>query len=198
MARVLLGVSAGIAIYKAVDLASTLTGRGDQVYTLMTPNSLKFITPLTFRAVTMQPVFTDTFTDDPEYRPEHISLSDWGQVMVIAPATADLIGRIAAGLGDDILTTTLLAWQKPVVIAPAMNDRMWANPIVQSNLKKLEGIGYMVVGPEKGRLACGTYGVGRLAGNGQIIQALDRALANSLIDPNQTDPPSSRREGDSG
>jgi len=176
MARVILGVSAGIAIYKAADLASALTRRGDQVYTLMTPNSLKFMAPLTFRAVTGQPVFTDTFQDDPEYRPEHISLSDWGEVLVIAPATADLIGRIAAGLGDDILTTTLLAWQKPVVIAPAMNDRMWANRIVQENVEKLRGIGYRIIEPEEGRLACGSHGVGRLAENGRIIKALDEAL----------------------
>lgn len=176
MARILLGVSAGVAIYKAVDLASTLTRRGDQVYTLLTPNARKFVAPLTFRAVTRQPVFTDTFDEDPEYRPEHISLSDWGQVMVIAPATADLIGRIAAGLGDDILTTTILAWQKPVVLAPAMNDRMWANPIVQGNLARLKSIGYLVVDPEEGRLACGSYGVGRLAENAAIIRRLDEAL----------------------
>src|SRR5262249_34321204 len=163
MAHILLGVSAGIAIYKAVDLASTLTQRGDEVYTLMTPNARKFIAPLTFRAVTRQPVFTDIFDEDPEYRPEHISLSDWGQVLVIAPATADLTGRVAAGLGDDILTATLLAWQKPVVLAPAMNDRMWANPIVGENLVKLRKLGFKVVEPEAGHLACGSVGVGRLA-----------------------------------
>jgi len=177
VARVLLGVSAGIAIYKAADLASVLTRRGDQVYTLMTPNARKFIAPLTFRAVTGQPVFTDTFEDDPEYRPEHISLADWGDVMAIAPATADLIGRIAAGLGDDIVTTTLLAWQKPVVLAPAMNDRMWANPIVQANLEKLRGLGFAVVGPDEGRLACGSIGPGRLAENAKIVAAIDEALS---------------------
>jgi phosphopantothenoylcysteine decarboxylase/phosphopantothenate--cysteine ligase len=176
MARILLGVSAGIAIYKAVDLASTLTRRGDEVYTLMTPNARKFIAPLTFRAVTRQPVFTDTFEEDPEYRPEHISLSDWGEVMVIAPATADLIGRMACGLGDDILTTTLLAWAKPVVLAPAMNDRMWANPIVGENLAKLRRLGFLVVEPEEGRLACGSFGVGRLAEGGRIVEAIDAAL----------------------
>ncbi len=177
MARILLGVSAGIAIYKSVDLASTLTRRGDQVFTLMTPNSRKFIAPLTFRAVTRQPVFTDTFEDDPESRPEHISLSEWGDVMVLAPATADLIGRVAAGLGDDIVTTTLLAWQRPVVLAPAMNDRMWAHPIVRSNLEKLRGLGYVVVEPEEGHLACGSYGMGRLAEGSRIIAAVDAAIA---------------------
>ena len=176
MAHILLGVSAGIAIYKAVDLASTLTQRGDKVFTLMTPNARKFIAPLTFRAVTRQPVFTDIFDEDPEYRPEHISLSDWGQAMVIAPATADLIGRVASGLGDDILTATLLAWQKPVVLAPAMNDRMWANPIVGENLEKLRKLGFKVVEPGEGHLACGSVGVGRLAENARIIAAIDAAL----------------------
>jgi len=176
MARVLLGVSAGIAIYKVVDLASALTRRGDQVFTLLTRNATRFVTPLTFRAVTRQPVFADTFEEDPEYRPEHISLSDWGQVMVIAPATADIIGRMAAGLGDDILTTTILAWQKPVVLAPAMNDRMWANRIVQSNMEKLRDLGFQIVDPEEGRLACGSYGIGRLAENGTIIRRIDEAL----------------------
>ncbi len=176
MARVLLGVSGGIAIYKAVDLASTLTQQGDQVYTVMTPNARKFIAPLTFRAVTRQPVFTDTFEDDPELRPEHISLSEWGEAMVIAPATADLIGRIAAGLGDEILTTTLLAWQRSTVLAPAMNDLMWANPIVKANLEKLRGLGFTVVEPGEGHLACGSVGPGRLAENGRILAALDAAL----------------------
>jgi phosphopantothenoylcysteine synthetase/decarboxylase len=187
MARVLLGASAGIAIYKAVDLASALTRRGDQVYTLLTKNATRFVTPLTFRAVTRQPVFTDTFDEDPEYRPEHISLSDWGQVMVLAPATADLIGRIAAGLGDDILTTTILAWQKPIVIAPAMNDRMWANRIVQENIEKMRALGFLIVDPEEGRLACGSYGIGRLAENSSIIRKLDEALllSSPLVPPDR-------------
>jgi len=186
MARVLLGVSAGIAIYKVVDLASCLTRRGDQVFTLMTRNATRFVAPLTFRAVTRQPVFTDTFEEDPEFRPEHISLSDWGQVMVLAPATADLIGRIAAGLGDDILTTTILAWQKPVVIAPAMNDRMWSNRLVQDNLAKLRGLGFIIVDPEQGRLACGSYGIGRLAESGTIIKAIDETLLHSPPIPDGT------------
>lgn len=195
MAQILLGVSAGIAIYKAVDLASKLTQRGDQVYTLMTPNARRFIAPLTFRAVTRQPVFTDTFEDDPEYRPEHISLSEWGEAMVIAPATADLIGRIAAGLGDDILTTTLLAYQRPVVLAPSMNDRMWSNPIVAANLEKLSALGFSVVGPEEGHLACGSVGPGRLAETGRIIAALDAALAGAFrkapptVSPSAVPPP---------
>ena len=127
MSRILLGVSAGIAAYKAVDLASKLTQRGDEVRTVLTPHARAFLTPLSFRAVTRQPVYTDAFEDDPEYRPEHIALSEWPDAVVIAPATADIIARVAAGLGDNLLAVTLIACQKPVVVAPAMNDRMWAN-----------------------------------------------------------------------
>lgn len=181
-AKVLLGVSAGVAVYKAVDLASQLTKRGDTVYTIMTANAQRFVKPLAFRAVTRQPVFTDTFEDDPALKGEHITLSEWGEVFVIAPATADLIGRIAAGLGDDVLTTTLLAWNKPVVLAPAMNDRMWANRIVQSNIAKLRSLGFATVEPEDGYLACGTFGVGRLAEYSRIIAAVDVALETTGLE----------------
>ena len=115
MANILLGVSAGIAIYKSADLASKLTQRGDCVRTLMTPHSLKFMTPLAFRAVTGQEVYTDTFEDDPSGRIEHISLTEWGDLLLIAPATADLLGNLAAGLGSNILTATALAFSKPVL-----------------------------------------------------------------------------------
>ncbi len=179
MANILLGVSAGIAAYKSADLASTLTQRGDQVRTILTPHAREFITPLTFRAVTRQEVFTDTFDDDPAYRPEHISLGDWADALVIAPATADLIGKLAAGLGDNLLTVTVLAFDKPVLLAPAMNDRMWANPLVQGNLARLRDVaGHHVVGPDSGHLACGTVGPGRLAETAAIVAALDAALAS--------------------
>jgi len=104
MSNILLGVSAGIAAYKSADLASKLTQRGDSVRTILTPSAQKFITPLTFRAVTRQEVFTDIFEDDPAYKGEHISLSEWADLLLIAPATADLIGKLAAGLGGDLLT----------------------------------------------------------------------------------------------
>src|SRR6266511_4110983 len=138
MAQVLLGVSAGIAAYKAIELASSLTQRGDKVITLLTPKAREFVTPLSFRAVTRQKVFTEIFEDTPDSSTEHISLAQWGDLLVVAPATADLIGRMAAGLGDDIVTTTLLAFDRPVLLAPAMNDRMWANPLVSRNLEKLK------------------------------------------------------------
>lgn len=182
MARILLGVSAGIAIYKAADLASKLTQRGDEVRTLMTPHALKFMTPLAFRAVTRQPVYTDAFEDDPACKPEHISLSEWGDMLLIAPATADLIGHIAAGFGDNVLTATVLAWlaaDKPAVLAPAMNDRMWANPIVQQNIGKLRKAGYHIVEPAEGHLACGSVGTGRLPEVEEMMKAIDSLLASS-------------------
>lgn len=179
MARILLGVSAGIAIYKSADLASKLTQRGDEVRTIMTRHALKFMTPLAFRAVTLQPVYTDTFEDDPAYRPEHISLPEWGDILLLAPATADLIGRIRAGLGDDLLTLTVLACQKPTLFAPTMNDRMWANPIVQQNITQLKNFGYNFLEPDEGHLACGSFGPGRLPAVEKMMGAIDGVLSGS-------------------
>jgi phosphopantothenoylcysteine synthetase/decarboxylase len=176
MSRILLGVSAGIAIHKSADLASKLTQRGDEVRTILTPHALKFMTPLAFRAVTRQPVYVDQFEDDPAYRPDHISLPEWGDIVVIAPATADILGRIAAGLGDNLLVLTLLACQKPVLLAPAMNDRMWNNPIVKENIAKLRRAGYLLLEPGTGHLACGAFGPGRMPEVPEIIAAIDSTL----------------------
>jgi len=187
MARILLGVSAGISSYKSADLASKLTQRGDEVRTILTPHALKFVTPLTFQAVTRQPVYVDSFEDDPSYRPEHISLSEWPDVVVVAPATADFIGRVASGLGDNLLALTVLACAKPVLFAPAMNDRMWANPIVADNVKRLRSVGYRVLDPAEGHLACGSYGPGRLPETEEIIGAIGESLAK-LSSPGKTRP----------
>ncbi|MEM7235824.1 MAG: flavoprotein [Planctomycetota bacterium] len=174
MSNLLLGVSGGIAAYKAADLASKLTQRGDRVRTLMTPNAREFITPLTFRAVTGEPVYTEVFSSNTAESMEHISLGEWADAMVIAPATADLIGRLAGGLGGDIISTTCLAFTQPVLLAPAMNDRMWSHAIVQENLAALQTkLDYAVVEPEAGHLACGTVGPGRLAATEDIIAAID-------------------------
>ena len=169
MSNILLGVSAGIAAYKSADLASKLTQRGDSVRTILTPSAQKFITPLTFRAVTRQEVFTDIFEDDPAYKGEHISLSQW--------ATADLIGKLAGGLGGDLLTVTALAFDKPVLFAPAMNDRMWMNPVVQENVSRLQDVlGYRLIDPGEGHLACGSVGPGRLAEVPELISRIDETL----------------------
>jgi phosphopantothenoylcysteine decarboxylase/phosphopantothenate--cysteine ligase len=177
MANIVLGVSAGIAAYKSADLASKLTQQGDVVKTILTPHALKFVTALTFRAVTRQDVLTDTFEDDPAYRPEHISLADWADLLVIAPATADIIAKLANGLGDTLLAVTALAFDKRVVVAPAMNDRMWANPAVQDNVARLrDRLGYHVVGPADGHLACGSVGPGRLVEPDDLIREIRAAL----------------------
>lgn len=187
MANILLGVSAGIAIYKSADLASRLTQRSHRVRTVMTPHALRFMTPLTFRAVTGEPVFTDPFRDEISGDIAHISLGQWGDLLLIAPATADLIGKLAGGLGDNQLTATALAFSGPVLLAPAMNDRMWAHPIVQDNLRRLrEVVGYRQVGPEAGHLACGTTGVGRMSDVAAIITAAEEILGAT---PRDSDPP---------
>ena len=180
MANIILGVSAGIAAYKSADLASKLTQQGDVVKTILTPHALEFITALSFRAVTRQEVLTDTFDDDPAYRPEHISLAEWADLLVIAPATADLIGKLANGLGDNLLAVTALAFDKPVLVAPAMNDRMWANPAVEDNVARLrDRLGYHIVGPAEGHLACGSVGPGRLVEPDDLILEIRKLLAGT-------------------
>ncbi len=180
MANIILGVSAGIAAYKSADLASKLTQQGDVVKTILTPHALEFITALSFRAVTRQEVLTDTFDDDPAYRPEHISLAEWADLLVIAPATADLIGKLANGLGDNLLAVTALAFDKPVLVAPAMNDRMWANPAVEDNVARLrDRLGYHIVGPTEGHLACGSVGPGRLVEPDDLILEIRKLLAGT-------------------
>jgi len=177
MANIVLGVTAGIAAYKSADLASKLTQQGDVVRTILTPHAAKFVTPLTFRAITRQEALTDTFEDDPAYRPEHISLSEWADLMVIAPATADIIAKLAAGFGDNLLLVTALAFTKPVIVAPAMNDRMWAHPAVVENVARLrDRPGYHIVGPGSGHLACGSIGPGRLAEPEGLLVAIRQVL----------------------
>ena len=164
MKRVLLGVTGGIAAYKAAELASRLVKDGFTVDVVMTKNAGEFITPLTFMTIVKAPVYTDSFAPIDDYSVEHISLAGRADIVVICPATANLIGKAAAGIADDLLTTVLLAvHEKPRVLCPAMNTAMWTNPIVQQNLEILKDLGWKVIEPETGRLACGAEGTGRLA-----------------------------------
>ncbi len=174
--RILLGISGGIAAYKAADLASKLTAGGAAVRTIMTENACRLITPAALEAVTGQPVYTSLWHGPGDFRIGHIHLADWADLVVIAPATANLIAKAAGGICDDLLTTTLCAcWDKKVLLAPAMNSRMWANPIVQRNLSILTDLLKVhLVGPETGRLACGTEGIGRMAEVPQIFEAVIR------------------------
>lgn len=171
--EVILGVTGGIAAYKAVDLASKLTGEGAVVHCILTDSACKLVAPKSFEAVTGQEAFTSLWSGPQEYRIGHVSLSDRAQVVVVAPATANLLAKAAIGLCDDLLTTTLCAaWEKPTVVAPAMNDRMWSNPAVQQNVGILRNRGWRIVGPAAGRLACGREGLGRMAEPAEILDMI--------------------------
>jgi phosphopantothenoylcysteine decarboxylase/phosphopantothenate--cysteine ligase len=157
--KILLGVCGGIAAYKAVDLASRLTKAGAVVKIIMTEGAQEFVSPLTFRSITGQSVTTRLFNSEAPI--EHVSLAEWSDLLVIAPATANIIGKISSGIADDLLTTTIMACTAPKLIVPAMNSRMWENPIVQNNINQLYSYEYLVMPPDTGRLACGYEGKGR-------------------------------------
>ncbi len=165
--RVLLGVSGGIAVYKAVDLASKLTKAGAEVKIIMTDSATKFVSVLTFKSLTHQPVITKMFDENADI--EHISLADWAEIIVIAPATANIIGKVAGGIADNLLSTTIMASIAPILFVPAMNVHMFENPIVQENISKLKKLGYYFIHPEFGKLACGYEGFGRYPKNEEII-----------------------------
>jgi phosphopantothenoylcysteine decarboxylase / phosphopantothenate---cysteine ligase len=173
---VLLGVTGSIAAYKAVDLASKLTQAGAKVDVVMTKCATEFVTPLTFRSITHRPVATDMFANPDEYDIEHIALAERAEVVVIAPATANIMAKLAAGIADDMLCCTVLATKAPVVLAPAMNVHMWENAITQENLTKLRNRGFKIVEPGYGALACGETGKGRLADVEDILAAIRRIL----------------------
>ena len=175
---VVLGVTGGIAAYKAADLASKLVQSGITVKTIMTYSAAEFITPLTFRNLTGQPVVMDMFDLESEYSVEHVALAEAADVVVIAPATANIIAKIACGIADDSLTCTILATEAPVVVAPSMNDNMYKNPITQENIEKLKTRGFIIVEPEFGRLASGKIGQGRLADLEKIIEVVKATLDN--------------------
>ena len=166
---VVLGVSSSIAAYKAAGIASALVKKGCDVNVIMTQNATKFISPITFEELTKHKCLVDTFDRNFEYNIAHIALAQKADVFIIAPATANVIGKIANGIADDMLTTTIMAAKCPKIIAPAMNTNMYENPIVQANLKKLEGYGYTVISPADGRLACGTVGKGKLPDESVIL-----------------------------
>ena len=165
--KILLGITGGIAAYKAVDLASKLSKMGAEVKTIMTAHACEFVSPITFKSITHQPVITKMF--DAESDIEHISLADWADLVVIAPATANIIGKTASGIADDLLSTTIMATTSPVLFVPAMNIHMYENPIVQENITKLSNLGYFFMEPEYGNLACGYEGRGRYPKNEEIV-----------------------------
>jgi phosphopantothenoylcysteine decarboxylase/phosphopantothenate--cysteine ligase len=173
---VLLGVTGSIAAYKAVELASRLVQGGATLDVVMTDSATKFVTPLTFRSITHRPVVTDMFATPEEYDIEHIALAERADVVVVAPATANVMAKLAAGIADDMLCCTILATRAPVLLAPAMNVHMWENAITQENLARLRGRGFKIVEPGYGSQACGVEGKGRLADLEDILTAVRQIL----------------------
>ena len=160
---VVLGVTGSIAAYKACELVRLLVKRCDDVHVVMTEHARAFVTPLTFQTLSRNPVECDLFADPQDWKPGHISLAAAADLVVVAPATANILAKMAHGLADDLLSSTLLATKAPVVVAPAMNTGMWENPATQANVAALAARGVRVVQPGTGDLACGTEGAGRMA-----------------------------------
>ncbi len=173
---VVLGVSGGIACYKAVELVRLLVRDGFAVHVIMTREAMEFVTPLTFQTLSGRPVATEMFSLTQESEIGHINLADRADILVIAPATANMIGKIGAGIADDLLTTVVMATQAPVLLAPSMNVHMFENPIVQENIRKLSTLGYHFMEPVEGYLACGYEGKGRLPEPTDIAEEIQRLL----------------------
>ena len=170
--NIILGVTGSIAAFKAAIIVSKLKSLGFDITVVMTQSSQNFIHPLTFRTLSQNKVVTDIFIDESVYDPHHVSIAHKADLIVIAPATANIIGKMASGIADDALTSTVMASNVPVIIAPAMEENMYRNPITQKNISILQEVGYKFIGPEKGRLASGRTGIGRLAHVELIIQAI--------------------------
>ncbi len=178
--NVLLGVSGGVAAYKAVDLASKLSGAGAGVKTVMTENACRLVGPKSFEAVTSSAVLTSLWETPGGHEIGHIALVDWADIVVVAPATANIIGKIANGICDDLLSTVLcVCWAKPVLLAPAMNSNMWNNPAVQRNVKAVKEMGFELIGPEEGRLASGAEGIGRMSEPEDILEMVGKIASKA-------------------
>ena len=175
--HVVLAVTGGIAAYKMATMASMLVKQHAQVQVLMTRNATNFINPITFETLTGRKCLIDTFDRNFEFEVEHVSVAKWADIVLVAPATANVIGKIAGGLADDMLTTTLLACKCKKLIAPAMNTQMYENPIVQDNIRKLEQYGMEVIRPISGHLACGDTGMGKMPEPETMLQYILRDLA---------------------
>ncbi len=181
--EVLVSVTGGIAAYKVCELVSRLVQRGAGVTVAMTEAAQKFVGPTTFQALSGRRVLTSLWRAHDPSDVQHIAATDQADLLVVAPATADIIARFAAGIADDMVTTLFAANAAPVLLAPAMNDRMWRHPIVQRNVKALEGLGYHTVGPGEGWLACRSVGAGRMAEASEILERAVEILGSSAKKP---------------
>jgi phosphopantothenoylcysteine decarboxylase/phosphopantothenate--cysteine ligase len=174
--NIILGVTASIAIYKACDIARRLKNEGFSVTVIMTPQAEEFIKPMLFQSLTGNKAYRGLFQEPDAWEVEHVALAEKAGLVLIAPATANIIGKMACGICDDLLTCVCLATQAPILIAPAMNENMYKNKIVQENIKKLKSVGYKFVEPKVGRLACGKVGVGCLAEVETIVKEVKKIL----------------------
>lgn len=174
---VVLGVTGSIAAYKMANVASMLVKQGCEVHVVMTKNATNFINPIAFESLTNTKCLVETFDRNFQFHVAHVSLTDKADVMLIAPASANVIGKIAGGIADDMLTTTVMACQKPVIIAPAMNTKMYENPILQDNLNKLRRFGYEIIEPASGHLACGTSGAGKMPSEEVLVSYIERCIS---------------------
>ncbi len=174
--NIVVGVAGGIAAYKIVDLISQLKKQGANIYVIMTQSAANFVTPLTFREISGQPVVVDMWAETTNWNVEHIALASRADLFLLAPATGNMIGKIANGIADDMLTTTVMATTAPVLFVPAMNTNMYLNPIVQRNISSLTELGYHFMIPESGMLACGVEGIGRLPDTKTILEKVHQLI----------------------
>lgn len=174
--HIVLGVTGSIAAYKAAELLRRMKKNGWLVSVVMTPAATRFVGELTFQTLSQNPVLVDEFERKKAWDPAHVSLADWADILVIAPCTANVIAKLAHGLADDALTSTALACKAPLIIAPAMNENMWLHPATQDNLRIIKSRGAIIVNPERGQLACGWAGEGRLAALDKIMKAIEKSL----------------------
>jgi phosphopantothenoylcysteine decarboxylase/phosphopantothenate--cysteine ligase len=180
--KIVLGITGGIAAYKAAELARALVKEGAQVKVVMTKNATEFISPLTLQTLSNNIVYTDMYLLPEKFDMAHIELAEFADAFVIAPATGNIIGKIASGIADDLLSTTIMASKKPILICPAMNDKMLANPIVQENISKLKKYKYVIMDSGVGELACKTSGAGRLQEIPEIVEEIERLFtAQNLV-----------------
>ena len=176
--EVIVAVCGGIAAYKVADVVSKLVQRGTGVTVVMTREATKFVTPLTFQALSARPVRTDTFDLLDSSDPQHIGLTERADLMLVAPATTNVIAKVAHGICDDLVSLMICAAACPVVFCPAMNNRMWEHPIAKENVAKLSSVGYTFIGPDEGWLACRNVGAGRLSEPATIVDAVTHMLTH--------------------
>ncbi len=174
--KIILGISGGIAAYKVPELIRQLLAKNAEVRVVATKNALQFVTPVTLQTLSRNKITSEVFEPVSNFNVEHVSNADWADCMLVAPATANIIGKFANGIADDALSTAFLAFDKPVFIAPAMNDKMYEHPVVQRNIRQLQAIDIQFIEPAYGELACGTSGKGRMEEPENIVDFLEEAL----------------------